>query len=203
MNLKLLSIDFDEERLGERDWNISDRVRVLSSKLSATFHGWRSPVGYSPRGRKESDTTERLHFMCVAESLCCSPETITALLISYTPIQNKKFKKSLVSPLSQPTSDFHCASWGKAQGPQIRAQPRVWGEFFSDFEPTCSLAPPFLVLPPLISTFFGSSESYSLTSQSNETLVFCFSVWLFSLCIMFLRCIHAVCMNSLLSFITE
>ena len=24
-------------------------------------HGWRSLVGYSPRGRKESDTTERLH----------------------------------------------------------------------------------------------------------------------------------------------
>ena len=25
-------------------------------------HGWRSLVGYSPQGRKESDTTERLHF---------------------------------------------------------------------------------------------------------------------------------------------
>ena len=25
-------------------------------------HGWRSLVGYSPRGRKESETTERLHF---------------------------------------------------------------------------------------------------------------------------------------------
>ena len=55
-------------------------------------HGQRSLMGYSPWGRKESDTTERLHFMCVAESLCCSPETITALLISYTPIQNKKKK---------------------------------------------------------------------------------------------------------------
>ena len=28
---------------------------------------------------------------CMAESLHCSPETITTLLISYTPIQNKKF----------------------------------------------------------------------------------------------------------------
>ena len=27
--------------------------------------------------------------ICVAESLCCPPETITTLLISYTPIQNK------------------------------------------------------------------------------------------------------------------
>ena len=31
---------------------------------------------------------------CVAKSLCCPPETIT-LFISYTPTQNKKFKKSV------------------------------------------------------------------------------------------------------------
>ena len=32
----------------------------------------------------------RIHaYIHMAESLCCSPETITALLISYTPIQNK------------------------------------------------------------------------------------------------------------------
>ena len=31
--------------------------------------------------------------LCMTESLCCSPETITTLLISYTPIQNKKFFK--------------------------------------------------------------------------------------------------------------
>ena len=31
--------------------------------------------------------------VCMAESLCCSPETITTLLISYIPIQNKKFKR--------------------------------------------------------------------------------------------------------------
>ena len=33
--------------------------------------------------------------ICVAESesLCCSPETITTLLIGCTPIQNKKFKE--------------------------------------------------------------------------------------------------------------
>ena len=30
---------------------------------------------------------------CLAESLGCPPGTITALLISYTPTQNKKFKK--------------------------------------------------------------------------------------------------------------
>ena len=30
--------------------------------LPRKFHGWRSLVGYSPWGRKESDTTEWLHF---------------------------------------------------------------------------------------------------------------------------------------------
>ena len=30
--------------------------------LPRKFHGWRSLVGYSPWGLKESDTTERLHF---------------------------------------------------------------------------------------------------------------------------------------------
>ena len=31
--------------------------------LPGESHGWRSLVGYSPWGRKESDTTERLHFL--------------------------------------------------------------------------------------------------------------------------------------------
>ena len=31
--------------------------------------------------------------ICMAETLCCPPETITALLIGYTSIQNKKFEK--------------------------------------------------------------------------------------------------------------
>ena len=31
--------------------------------LPGKFHGRRSVVGYSPRGCKESDTTERLHFI--------------------------------------------------------------------------------------------------------------------------------------------
>ena len=31
--------------------------------------------------------------ICMAEPLCCPPETITTLLVSYIPIQNKKLKK--------------------------------------------------------------------------------------------------------------
>ena len=34
--------------------------------------------------------------ICMAESLPCSPETITTLLIGSTPIQNKKFKKRYI-----------------------------------------------------------------------------------------------------------
>ena len=38
--------------------------------------------------------------ICLAESHYCPPETITRLLIGYTPIQNKKLKKSKTQPLS-------------------------------------------------------------------------------------------------------
>ena len=34
----------------------------LEKDLPGKSHGQRSVVGYSPWGRKESDTTERLHF---------------------------------------------------------------------------------------------------------------------------------------------
>ena len=36
--------------------------------MPGKFHGLRSLVGYSPWGRKESDTTERLHFTCLQET---------------------------------------------------------------------------------------------------------------------------------------
>ena len=56
-------------------------------------HGRRSLVGYSPRGLKELDMTERLHFtsngkeipksrgymLCIADSLCCIAEINTTL----------------------------------------------------------------------------------------------------------------------------
>ena len=38
----------------------------ISVFLPGEYHGWRSLVGYSPQGHKESDTTERLH-SCVIE----------------------------------------------------------------------------------------------------------------------------------------
>ena len=40
--------------------------------------------------------------VCMAESLCCSPETIQTLLIGFTAIQNKKLKKDKVKRLAIP-----------------------------------------------------------------------------------------------------
>ena len=44
--------------------------------------------------------------ICVAESesFRCSPETVTTLLIGYTPIQNKKFKEKRRKPNSNKKS---------------------------------------------------------------------------------------------------
>ena len=38
-------------------------------------------------GRRDSS-------ICMTQFLCCPPETVTALSINYTPIQNKKLKKN-------------------------------------------------------------------------------------------------------------
>ena len=50
---------------------------------------WQSVWGVGVRGNLKQN---RYMYM-YTESLCCSPETITTLLIIYTPIQNKKLKK--------------------------------------------------------------------------------------------------------------
>ena len=44
-----------------RVWSLGplEKEMVL---LPGKSHGWRSPVGYSPWGRKEPDTTEKFHF---------------------------------------------------------------------------------------------------------------------------------------------
>ena len=46
--------------LGQDD--LEKEMATGSSTLAWRIHGWRSLVGYSPWGRKESDRTERLHF---------------------------------------------------------------------------------------------------------------------------------------------
>ena len=49
------------QSLGQED-TLEKEMATHSSILAWESHGWRSLVGYSPRGGKESDTTEQLHF---------------------------------------------------------------------------------------------------------------------------------------------
>ena len=52
--------------LGQEDpWRRKWQSTPVS--LPGESHGWRSLGGYSPRGHKESDTTERLHFHMLAK----------------------------------------------------------------------------------------------------------------------------------------
>ena len=50
-----------------REDALEKKMVTHSSILAGKSHGWRSLVGYSLWGRKESDTTERLHFHFHAE----------------------------------------------------------------------------------------------------------------------------------------
>ena len=49
------------QSLGHEDL-LEKEMATHSIFLSGKSHGWRSLVGYSPWGCKESDRTERLHF---------------------------------------------------------------------------------------------------------------------------------------------
>ena len=53
--------------------SLNDCGGNIHTKYSLIGRLWRSHVGYSPWGRKESDTTERLHFHRVAQ---CTPSTL-------------------------------------------------------------------------------------------------------------------------------
>ena len=44
--------------------------------LPGKSHGWRSLVGYSPWGRKKSDTTERLHFHTLEKEMATHSSTL-------------------------------------------------------------------------------------------------------------------------------
>ena len=44
--------------------------------LPRESHGWRSLVGYSPQGHKESDTTEQLHSLTYSLQLTLTPRNV-------------------------------------------------------------------------------------------------------------------------------
>ena len=69
---------------------------------------------------------EWIHLTGMAEFLCCSPETLTTLLISYTPIKNKKFIK-------KGSGQYQIPSRGQA-GMRSKMRPLNWikSEAFSE-----------------------------------------------------------------------
>ena len=50
------------QSLGQED-PLEKETATHSSFLPGKSHGWKSLVGYSPWGHKESDTTEQLHIL--------------------------------------------------------------------------------------------------------------------------------------------
>ena len=48
-----------DPRVGKIPWR--RKWQPTSVSLSGKFHGQRSPVGYSPKGHRESDITEHKH----------------------------------------------------------------------------------------------------------------------------------------------
>ena len=58
---------------------LEKEMATHSSTVARKIHGQRSLVGYSPWGLKESDTTERLHFM--KEKTMEQPKSLMMLLI--------------------------------------------------------------------------------------------------------------------------
>ena len=79
-----------------RSWIRRRKWQPTPVLLPGESHGWRSLVGYSPWGRKESDTAERLHFhfsIYVKPSLLIYPspfiplETISLFSTSVTLFQ--------------------------------------------------------------------------------------------------------------------
>ena len=50
------------QTLGQED-PLEKEMATHSRTLAWKSHGWRSLICYSPRGHKELDTTERLHFL--------------------------------------------------------------------------------------------------------------------------------------------
>ena len=69
------------KRITNKDLYICTAHTELCSMLRASLHG---------RGIWERMNTR----IFMAESLCCSPEAITTLLLSYIPISNKKLKNN-------------------------------------------------------------------------------------------------------------
>ena len=88
--------------------------------LPGESHGWRSLVGYSPQGRKESDATEWLHF---------------TKLSSITVIPDERWQgnrvQSPVGPVNAHTDQLGCRSTKAPQTP-LQKEGYWWWNFSKD-----------------------------------------------------------------------
>ena len=69
--------------------------------LPGKSHGWTRLVGYSPWGRKESDTTERLHFTLLCKSFEVSLDPITLFLFLFSITLGGGSKRILLQVMSK------------------------------------------------------------------------------------------------------
>ena len=60
-----------ETRVRSLGWEDPLEKEMVPVFLPGESHGQRSLVGYSPRGRKESDTTKRLHSLTKSTKMLC------------------------------------------------------------------------------------------------------------------------------------
>jgi len=74
-----------------------------------------------------------------AESLCCSSETITTLLISHTPIQNKKFKEKKVHLQPSPLNGHSHPPWLSSHFLALSCRDLLPSDNYTFTHFTCSL----------------------------------------------------------------
>ena len=70
-------------------------LKLITNKIYCTAQGILLNVIWQP-GWEGSLEEKGYIYICMAEFLCCLLETTTTLLIGYTPIKSKKFKKKNV-----------------------------------------------------------------------------------------------------------
>ena len=158
--------------------------------LPGESHGWRSLVGYSPWGRKESDTTEWLHFHfhCLFQPLemcSCSEasEKIPEVSFSLPPLL-QPLAPSAFHCLLAPAFAIHCLTLstglkclrGVSQfSPCILMgmwRPVLWLRFqiFSSAHSAIKISLNIQLFPSYLS-MLHSSSSY-ITDESNESTLF-------------------------------
>ena len=117
-------------------------MAIHSSTIAWKIHGQRSLAGYSPWGRKESDTTERLHFHFLI------PQAVT----KWSKDQEKVTEKGMFGPHASPFS-----------GRFPRRNVGCLLALASQYKPPTTL--PFLGLPSVIIRHHETTEQGSMLAS--------------------------------------